>query len=99
MGQIADLACARSGDKGIDANIGVIAHRPDDFARLCREATVERVAAHLGLDDSRRVVRYEVPNLAALNFIIHGILANTLRIDVQGKALGQVLLQMPLDEP
>jgi hypothetical protein len=96
---LGDLAHARSGDKGIDANIGVIARRPDDFARLCREATVGRVAAHLGIDDTRRVVRYEVPNLAAVNFVIHGILANSLRCDAQGKALGQVLLQMPLNEP
>lgn len=96
---LADLAFARSGDKGIDANIGLIARRQADFARLCREATAERVAAHLGIDDSRRVVRYEVPYLAAVNFVIHGILASPLRIDAQGKALGQVLLQMPLKEP
>jgi hypothetical protein len=57
------------------------------------------VAAHLGLDDAGRVTRYEVPNLAVLNVVIRGILANPLRIDVQGKALGQVLLEMPLEGP
>ena len=96
--RLGDLAYARSGDKGIHANIGVIARRPDDFSRLCREVTAERVASYFGIADASRVVRYEVPNLRALNFVIHGILANPLRVDAQGKALGQVLLEMPLEE-
>ena len=94
--QLADIATARSGDKGIHANIGVIARRPDDFERLCRDITVERVAAHFGIDDLGRVQRFELPNLGALNFVIRGILANSLRVDAQGKTLGQVLLMMPL---
>ena len=56
----------------------------------------ERVAAFLGLEDSSNVIRYELPNLGALNFIVRGILANTLRVDAQGKTLGQVLLNFPL---
>jgi hypothetical protein len=95
---LGDIATARSGDKGIHANIGVIARRPQDFTRLCREVTAQRVASFLGLADASRVVRYELPNLAALNLVIHGILANPLRVDAQGKALGQVLLEMPLEE-
>ena len=91
------IAFARSGDKGIHANVGVIARRPEDFSLLCREATVERVAAHFGIEDVRRVLRYEMPNLGAVNFVLHGILANPLRVDAQGKTLGQVLLDMPLD--
>ncbi len=83
------MAYARSGDKGIHANIGVIARRPDDFPRLCREVTAQRVASYFGIADASRVVRYEVPNLRALNFVIHGILASPLRVDAQGKALGQ----------
>ena len=94
--QLSDIATARSGDKGIHANIGVIARRADDFDRLCCEVTIERVAAHLGIDDLDRVQRFELPNLGALNFVIRGILANSLRVDAQGKTLGQVLLQMPL---
>ncbi len=94
--QLADIATARSGDKGIHANIGVIARRADDFDRLCREVTIERVAAHLGIDDLDRVQRFELPNLGALNFVIRGILANSLRVDAQGKTLGQLLLRMPL---
>ncbi len=96
--KLSDIATARSGDKGIHANIGVIARRADDFDRLCRHVTIERVAAHLGIDDLDRIQRYELPNLEALNFVIRGILANSLRVDAQGKTLGQVLLMMPLTE-
>jgi hypothetical protein len=96
--RLIDIARARSGDKGINANIAVISRNPDDFARLCREITAARVAAYLGKDEASRVTRYEVPNLGALNFVIRGILANPLRVDVQGKALGQVLLEMPLED-
>ncbi|MBC7821716.1 MAG: acyclic terpene utilization AtuA family protein, partial [Planctomycetaceae bacterium] len=94
--QLGDIATARSGDKGIHANIGVIVRRAEDYERLRREVTVERVAAYFGIDDLGRVQRFELPNLAALNFVIRGILANSLRVDAQGKTLGQVLLQMPL---
>lgn len=95
--KLGDIAVARSGDKGIHANIGVVARRPEDFARLCREVTAQRVACYLGLDHAERVIRYELPNLAAVNLVIRGILDNPLRVDAQGKALGQVLLEMPLE--
>lgn len=95
--QLSDIATARSGDKGIHANIGLVARQPQDFERLRRAASIERVAKHLGIDDVRRIERYELPNLAALNFVVRGILANGLRVDAQGKALGQVLLEMPID--
>jgi len=93
--RLADIAHARSGDKGIHANIGLIARRPEDYPRLCREATAARVAAHLGIA-ADQVTRYELPNLGALNLVVREILANPLRVDAQGKALGQVLLDMPL---
>ena len=91
-----DIAYARSGDKGIHANVGVIARCSADYVRLCQEATIERVAAHFGIDDVRRVVRYELPNLRAVNFVLYGILANALRVDAQGKTLGQVMLELPI---
>lgn len=97
--RLADIAHTRSGDKGRDANIGVIARRPCDYDILHRHVTAERVAAFLGLTDPSRVIRYELPNLGALNFIVRGILANTLRVDAQGKTLGQVLLNLPLNLP
>ncbi len=95
--RLADIAHTRSGDKGRDANIGVIVRRPADYDLLCRTVTTARVAAYLGLDDASRVIRHELPNLGALNFIVRGILANTLRVDAQGKTLGQVLLNLPLN--
>lgn len=91
---LADIALARSGDKGRHANIGVIARRPIDFQRLQEDLTAVRVAEYLGVDNPDRVQRYELPNLGALNFIVHDILDSPLRLDSQGKALGQVLLQM-----
>ncbi len=94
--RLIDMACARSGDKGIHANIGVIARQPADFDRLCDELTPQRIAEWLGIEDVNRVERFELPNLSALNFVVRRILKNPLRSDAQGKALGQVLLQMPL---
>jgi hypothetical protein len=96
-GTLADIAYARSGDKGIHANIGVIARNASHYEWLERALTAQRVADHLRVhgDD---VVRYALPNLAALNFVIRGILNHPLRIDAQGKALGEVLLRMPLQE-
>ena len=97
--RLADLACTRSGDKGRDANIGVIARRAADYELLYQTVTCASVATYLGLSDASRVIRYELPNLGALNFIVRGILSNTLRTDAQGKTLGQVLLNMPLNLP
>lgn len=91
-----ELARARSGDKGINANVGVIAHNTDAWAFLETWLTAERVAeffAPLALDG---VERFELPNLHALNFVLRGALRRGLRTDAQGKALGQVLLEMPL---
>lgn len=95
---LGDIAAARSGDKGINANVGVIARDPVDFELLKTFLTEARVAAWFAALSAERVERFELPNLFALNFVIHGILANSLRHDAQGKALGQVLLEMPLAE-
>lgn len=93
------LARARSGDKGLSANIGVLARDPNDYPFLSDWLTAERVRdffAPFGVD---AVERYAVPNLFGLNFILRGILRSSLRTDAQGKALGQRLLQMPLPGP
>jgi Acyclic terpene utilisation family protein AtuA len=95
--RLRDLARARSGDKGTSANIGVIARCPEDYEFLKGWLTAERVASFfrsMGISD---VIRYELPNLGALNFVLKGILSSSLRIDAQGKALGQMLLEMPLN--
>jgi hypothetical protein len=93
-----DIAAARSGDKGTSANIGVIARHDDSWDFLRAWLTADRVATFfspLGIDS---VQRFELPNLCALNFVLRGALRRSLRSDAQGKALGQVLLEMPLDE-
>ncbi|QDU96174.1 AtuA-related protein [Lignipirellula cremea] len=100
---LGQIASARSGDKGNHANIGVIAVDPAAFAYLQQELTVERVAAffkNLGADE---VVRFELPKVGALNFLLKNVLAGgasqSLRIDTQGKLLGQALLSLQLPGP
>lgn len=95
-----DIANARSGDKGRGANIGILAHSDDDYAFLCNHLTAERVQEFFAAMEPGVVARYELPNLNALNFVLPTILdgggSRSLRIDAQGKALGQVLLEMEL---
>lgn len=101
--RLADIADARSGDKGSSANVGVIAHTPDGFALLREVLTAERVAAYFRPLGVRGVDRYELPNLGALNFVLHGVLGSggsrSVRVDAQGKTLGQAILELPLDIP
>jgi hypothetical protein len=93
---LGDIAHARSGDKGTSANVGVIARRKEDYEVLQDWLTADRVRAFFAGTDVTSVTRYELPNLGALNFLLHGVLKNPLRTDAQGKALGQMLLGMPL---
>jgi len=95
-----EIAFARSGDKGNSANVAVFARTPAAYAWLrdhLTAASVESFFKPLGVGT---VVRYEVPNLEALNFILPDILAGggsrSLRIDSQGKTLGMALLEMPV---
>jgi hypothetical protein len=92
--RVGEIAYARSGDKGIHANIGVIAYTPEGFAVLRGELTSIRVAEFFRRMHPESVERYELPNLDALNFVLKGVLKNALRIDPQGKALGQAILEM-----
>lgn len=98
--QLKEIAYARSGDKGADVNIGLIAKDPALYPDLKREVTVEKVERFFRELKPIRVVRYELPNLSALNFVLHGVLNGggslNLRLDAQGKALGQALLQMEI---
>jgi hypothetical protein len=93
-----DIAVARSGDKGTSANIGVIVRRHDRWAFLERWLTAEVVATYFAPMGIESVERFELPNLGGLNFVIRGALRRSLRTDAQGKALGQILLEMPLPE-
>ncbi|MGE5234366.1 MAG: hypothetical protein ACM3OB_09665 [Acidobacteriota bacterium] len=97
------LAHARSGDKGDGSNVGLIAFSPAVYELLRREVTPERVRAHFAEVCRGAVERFEVPNLLALNFILHDSLGGggteSLKTDAQGKTHGQGLLQMEIEVP
>jgi len=98
---LSQLAHTRSGDKGDTCNIGVIAFREADYPVLVREVTAERVKAHFGDLVQGSVERFELPNLGALNFLLHGALGGggtvSLRTDAQGKTFGAALLAIEID--
>jgi len=101
--RLVDIAHARSGDKGDTANVGVIALRPEWYPLLERELTRERVAEHFAGIITGAVERFELPNLSALNFLLHGALGGggtlSLKTDAQGKVYSTALLRMTLDVP
>jgi len=99
--RLVDIAHARSGDKGDTANVGVIALKPDWYPLLARELTRERVSEHFRGVIAGGVERFELPNLQALNFLLHGALDGggtlSLKTDAQGKVFSTALLRMTLD--
>ena len=101
--QLVDIAHARSGDKGDTANVGLIALRPEWFPFLEKHVTRERVRQHFRGVITGDVERYELPNLKALNFLLHGALDGggtlSLKTDAQGKVFSTALLRMVLDVP
>jgi hypothetical protein len=98
-----DIAHARSGDKGDTANVGLIALKPEWYAILDRYVTRDAVAAHVAGQITGSVVRFELPNLGALNFLLHGALDGggtlSLKTDAQGKVYSTALLRMTIDVP
>jgi hypothetical protein len=98
-----DLAHARSGDKGDTVNIGVIARRPEFYEFLRATLTVDAVKAHFGELVKGDVERFELPNLHALNFLLHNALGGggtvSLMMDAQGKTYSTALLRMRVDVP
>ncbi|MFQ5536647.1 MAG: hypothetical protein ACE5GJ_04270 [Gemmatimonadota bacterium] len=101
--QLVHLAHARSGDKGDTANVGLIAYEAEDFELLRREVTPEAVKAHFGSLVKGEVERFELPNLHALNFLLHGALGGggtlSLMNDAQGKVFSTALLRMEISVP
>lgn len=95
------LAHARSGDKGDTANVGLIAFSADIYPILVREVTAERVKQHFQGICKGDVERYELPNLGALNFLLHESLGGggtlSLMTDAQGKTFSTALLRMKID--
>jgi hypothetical protein len=98
-----DIAHARSGDKGDTANVGLIALKPEWFPLLQREVTRDRVQEHFEGVITGSVERFELPNLNALNFLLHGALDGggtlSLKTDAQGKVFSTALLRMHIDVP
>lgn len=96
-----DLAYGRAGDKGNIANISVIARTPEAYTELKARLTAEKVKSHLGDLVRGRVVRYELDNIEALNFVLYEALdggaTRSLRIDPLGKSLAGALLYMEWD--
>jgi len=99
--QLLKLAHARSGDKGDTANVGIIALKDEYYPIIVREVTSERVKAHFGPMVKGDVERFELPNLGALNFLLHGSLGGggtlSLMTDAQGKTFSTALLRMNVD--
>jgi hypothetical protein len=97
------IAHTRSGDKGDTCNIGVIALDERHYPILVREVTAERVKRHFGELVHGEVERFELPNLGALNFLLHGALGGggsiSLRTDAQGKTFGSALLSLEIEIP
>jgi len=92
-----------SGDKGDTANIGLIALKPEYYPLLVEQVTAERVKEHFTGICKGKVERFELPNLGALNFLLHEALGGggtiTLKHDAQGKTLSTALLRMEIDIP
>ena len=101
--KLARLAHARSGDKGDASNVGLIADSPALYEVVRREVTAARVKQHFGSICRGEVERFEVPNLLALNFLLHDALGGggtaSLLTDAQGKVHGQGLLELEIEVP
>jgi hypothetical protein len=101
--RLVDIAHARSGDKGDTANVGLIAKRARDYPLLEKAVTAARVARHFKGMIRGPVERFELPNLHALNFLLHGALDGggtiSLKTDAQGKVFSTALLRMEIELP
>lgn len=97
-----EIAHSRAGDKGDLSNVSVIAYRADDYARLERELTAERVRAHFAGIVQGDVVRYTLPHLGALNFVMQralgGGVTRSLALDAHGKCLSGLMLALELPD-
>jgi len=101
--QLRRIAHARSGDKGDTANVGLIALNPAFYPALAREVTAGRVKQHFAGICLGNVERFELPNIGALNFLLHESLDGggtlSLKTDAQGKTYSAALLRMEIDVP
>ena len=98
-----EVAHARSGDKGDTSNVGVVAYDEADYPILRDQVTVERVRALYGTLVLGEIVRYELPNIGALNFVLRhalqGGVTTSLALDPHGKTRSSLILDLPIDVP
>jgi hypothetical protein len=98
---LSQIAHTRSGDKGDTVNIGVIVYKPEHYPLLAEQLTAERIKEFFAELVLGKVERYELPNLGALNFLLHEALGGggtlSLRVDAQGKTFGAALLGIEID--
>ena len=101
--QLVEIAHARSGDKGDTVNVGVIARKPEHYELLRETVTVQRVKEHFGEMVKGDVERFELPNIGALNFLLHEALDGggtmSLMTDAQGKTFSTALLRLWVEVP
>ena len=99
--RLIDIAHARSGDKGDTGNVGVIARKQEYYPLLANYLTVQRVKEHFDGITLGEVERFEMPNLWAINFLLHKSLGGggtkSLKNDAQGKTLSSAMLRMELE--
>lgn len=103
MAKLRDIAHSRTGDKGNISNISVIAFHARHYPLLCEQVTPARVKAHFDGIVFGEVVRYELPNIAALNFVLDqalgGGVTRSLALDAHGKSLSSALLDLEIELP
>jgi hypothetical protein len=100
--KLREIAHSRTGDKGDDATVSVIVYRQEDYPVVRDRITAARVKAHLSNIVKGEVVRYELPQIGALNFVLHNALSGgvtrSLSLDIHGKSLSSLLLDMEVEE-
>jgi hypothetical protein len=101
--KLREVAHARAGEKGDTINISVIAYREEDYGVIEKQVTVAAVGNLYGAITKGKILRYEVPNIGALNFVLEGALgggrSRTLAFDESGKALSSLMLTMDIEVP
>lgn len=99
--EMRNVCHARSGDKGNTANVGLICYNMNDYDWLKRHATPDRVKEYLGDSVKGEVERFELPNIGALNFVLHAALdggaSRSLRLDIHGKGYSSIMLSWSLE--
>ncbi len=101
--KLRQVAHCRTGDKGDTSNVSVIVYRPQDYLLIEQHLTAERIRTHLGGRVRGEVTRYCLPDLGALNFVLHdaltGGVTRSLALDPHGKCISGVILDLELPAP